>query len=109
MVTGSLIYFVATSHDGGHVNAARILAASRTYADGLRAQAAPVPATVSLQDLVDRGLLAEADVAGFAGLDLNVSLAVDETRPQEVLIRARLPDGQEVVALADGSVQQLRR
>ena len=45
------------------------------------------------------------DVNGFAGME--ITLSADEARPQEVLIRAHLADGHEIVALADGSVQQV--
>ena len=60
---------------------------------------------MSLRELIARKLLAEADVTGFTGMDVTVSLTTDESRPEEVLIRARMPDGREVVTLADGSVR----
>jgi len=91
------------------VNAPRIIAAAKAYADSLKTQGLPVPATVSLPDLISRKLLTEADVSGLAGLEVTVSLSVEEANPQLVLARARLPDGREIVALADGSVQQLAK
>jgi len=109
VVAVGVIYFSSPSHARRHelvrhVDAAKLLAAAKTYTDGLRAQNVPVPASVSLHELIARNLVTEADVSGFAGMDVTVSLPVDESRPQEVLIRARLADGREVVALADGSV-----
>ena len=107
IVVWSMYYFVSSSRDLGHVDAPKIFAAAKSYAAGLTAQGARIPASVSLKVLIDRGLLTEADVRGFAGLEVSVSLSANESRPQEVLVRARLPDGREIVALADGSVQQM--
>jgi hypothetical protein len=109
IVAGSIFYFATSSRHPGHVDAEKLIAAAKTYADGLKAQGSPVPESVSLKDLITRGLLTEADVSGFAGMEVTVSLNVNETRPQAVLARARLPDGQEIVALGDGSVQQVRK
>jgi hypothetical protein len=38
-----------------------------------------------------------------------VTLGVDPQNLRQVLMRARLPDGTEIVALNDGSVQQMGR
>ena len=109
IVAGSMIYFTSSSRHPEHVNAPRLLAAAKSYADDLKAQGLTVPALVSLQELISKKLLADSDVTGFAGMEVTVSLTADESRPQEVLIRARMPDGHEIVALADGSVQQLAK
>ena len=53
--------------------------------------------------------LLEADVSGFAGIKVSANLLADESRPQEILLRDRLPDGHEIVALGDGNVRQVRR
>ena len=42
-------------------------------------------------------------------MEVSVSTSVDENLPDSVVIRARQPDGTEMVLLADGSVQQRRR
>ena len=107
IVAGSMYYIVSSSRDLGHVDAPKIFTAAKRYAAGLTAQGVPIPESVSLEVLIDRGLLTEADVSGFAGLEVSVSLSANESQPQEVLVRARLPDGREIVALADGSVQQM--
>ncbi|HOY58299.1 MAG TPA: hypothetical protein PK640_09215 [Verrucomicrobiota bacterium] len=109
VVAVGVIYSSSPSHARRHelvrhVDAAKLLAAAKTCADGLRAQNAPVPASVSLRELIARNLVTEADVSGLADTEVTVSLTADESRPQEVLIRARMADGHEVVALADGSV-----
>jgi hypothetical protein len=106
LVVGSMIYFAPSTPHLEQVNAPRLLAAARTYADSLKAQGLPVPASVSLQELISLKLVTSSDVAGFAGLEVTISLTADGSRPQEVLVRVRIPDGHEIVALADGSVQQ---
>lgn len=90
------------------VNLARVLAASERYRAELEAAGQPVPDTVSLGALLERGWLRAEDIPGFAGLEVEVALRPDPARPQDVLMRARFPDGDELVALADGSVQRVK-
>jgi len=66
-------------------------------------------ASVSLRELIDGGYVAFGDVQAFDGMELTISLAADETRPQEILIRVRLPNGSVIAQLADGSIQQVTR
>ena len=91
------------------VSATRIFAAGQKYAHDLRAQGLPVPATVSLPDLLANGLLTRADVSDFADKEVTVSLTADKMHPNEILMRVRMQDGSQIVALADGSVQELPR
>lgn len=109
IVAGSWFYFASSSSQPGHVDGAKLLTAVNIYKADLKRQGIEVPASISLKDLLARRLLTEADVSGFAGIDVSLNLSADESRPQDVLMRARLPDGHEIVALGDGSVQQLRR
>jgi len=67
------------------------------------------PTTVALQDLLAKGLLTPADVSGFAGMDVTVSLTANEMHPTDILMRVRMQDGSQFVALTDGSVQELPR
>jgi hypothetical protein len=90
-------------------NGARLLAAVQQYRADLRARDQALPATVSLRELTNQGYLHAREVAAFAGLETTLALSADESRPHEVLMSARFPDGAELVALADGSVQTLRR
>ena len=103
---GSAIYFASSGRNQESINAPRLLEAAKSYADGLKAQGLTVPATVTLHELISRGLLTESDVKGFAGMEVIVSLKADESHPTEVLVRARMADGHEVVALTDGSVHE---
>jgi hypothetical protein len=109
IVSGSIVYFAFFIRNSGNVNGLRIVAAAKEYTASLEAKGLPIPKSVSLQELISRQLLSESDVSGFAGMAVTVNLAASEgeTRPQDVLIRARLSDGHEIAALADGSVQQL--
>jgi hypothetical protein len=89
------------------INGARLVAAARAYRQSLETQKQPVPAEVRVEELVNRGWLRAEDVRTFAGLDARISLAADASRPQEVLMRVRFPGGEEIVTLADGSVQRV--
>lgn len=91
------------------MNFGKVIAASQTYRRDLQAKGESVPAMVSLQELTNRGFLHATDVPGLAGLDVTIALKPEETRPQDVLVRVRLPSGDELVTLADGSVQQIGR
>jgi hypothetical protein len=105
LVTAWFIYDTFFGAPPGQVNAAKIMNAANAYAQGLKEQGKTVPAAVNLKELIAQGLLAPNDVSGFAGMDVTVSLVMDRSH-QDVLMRARLPDGQEIVAFTDGSVQQ---
>lgn len=90
-------------------NGARLFEAVQHYRADLLARESALPATVSLRELTNQGYLQAREVAAFAGLETTISLSASESRPHEVLMRARFPDGAELVALADGSVQTVRR
>jgi hypothetical protein len=100
----SLVYLASIDRRPGHVDAVKLLSAAQIYARDLKAKGVTVPPSVSLEELIARDLLRREDVSGFDGIEVTVSLTVDPSRPQDVLMRARLRDGHEVVALADGSV-----
>jgi hypothetical protein len=89
------------------VDGTRLITAARAYRQSLEAQGQPVPPMVRLEDLVRRGYLRPEDIQAFGGLRVTISLAADDTQPQEVLVCAQFPNGDEVVTLADGSVQRV--
>ena len=90
-------------------NATKIVAGLQEFSRAQVARGRTLPASVSLRELVDGGYIGAEDVRVFDGMDVTISLTADETRPQEILIRVRMPDGHVMSALADGSAQQLRR
>src|SRR5262249_55665590 len=87
----------------------KIVAAVQAFSRDQPAHGRALPASVSLRELVKGGYVAADDVRAFDGMDVTISLTADETRPQEILIRVRLPDGSVIAALGDGSAQQLPR
>jgi len=88
-------------------DAPKLISAMQAFSRDLTARGQRRPATVSLRELVSGGYIAASDVRAFDGMDVTISLTADETRPQEILIRVRLPDGSVTALLADGSVQGL--
>jgi len=102
-------YFPFPRPAPSQMNALKIFAAAQTYSHDLRAQGLPVPATVALQDLLAKGLLTPADVSGFAGLEVTVPSTANDMNPNAILMQVRTQDGSQIVALADGSVQELPR
>jgi hypothetical protein len=67
-------------------------------------QGEPLPSTVSLRELVSRGYISSNSVHVFEDTKTTIWLTVNETKPQQVLMSARLPDGSVSAVLADGSV-----
>jgi len=68
-----------------------------------------LPATVTAQDLVEGGYLSGADAHDVADKNITFYPTTDETNPAAILVRVKMPDGSQVVALADGSVQTLAK
>ncbi len=102
----AVILILASSREGT-VDAPKIFAAAQSYTRELREQGLFIPPTVTLQELIDRKLLNPSDVSGFVGAEVLISLTLNPNDPQAVLMRVRFPDGQEIVTMADGSVQSL--
>jgi len=90
-------------------DAPKLIAAMQAFSRDLTARGQPLPSTVSLRELVSGGYVAASDVRAFDGMDVTISLTADESHPQEILMRIRLPDGSVTALMADGSVQGLRQ
>lgn len=90
-------------------DAPRLASAMQAFSKDLTSRGQPLPATVSLRELIRGGYIAASDVRAFEGMDVTISLKANETKPQEILMRVRLPDGSVTALLADGSVQGLRQ
>ena len=89
--------------------ATKIVPAGRAYAKLLKSEGAPIPAFVNVKELVARGLLGADDLKGLARTEVSVSTSAVDDGSRRVLIRARQPDGTELVLLADGSVHEKTR
>lgn len=107
VAVASLVYLGYSGRSTAQVNSLKLLAASRAYAESFRSRGMTVPATVDVKELISRGLVTEADVSGFAGMEVTINLLADNSDPKSVLILARLPDGREFVTLTDGSVHPI--
>ena len=105
LVVIAAVLLVFAFSQPGTVDAAKIFSAAQAYTRDLQRQGISVPPTVQLKELIDRKLLKPEDVSGFAGAEVTVSLTADPNDPRAVLIRARFPDGQEIVMLTDGTVR----
>ncbi len=87
------------------VNAVRVVAASQAYARDLRARGQLPPPTVGLQDLVKLDYIPVKDVEALDGVEVQVSLYARPGNPSDILLWAKLPDGEAFVVFADGNVQ----
>lgn len=109
MAAVALIHFSATDTGPAQREYMVVMEAARLHGQDLRARGLPVPASVTLKELLQKGLVREELVSGLSALDVTVSLATDEIDPAGVLMRVRFPDGSEIVAMGDGSVHQRNR
>ena len=92
------------------VNVDKLMGAVRTCIRDQKAKGGPLSESVSLHELLAGGYLQTNDVRAFDGIDLalNIHLFTDaETYPNTVLEEAKMPDGNFVLLLGDGSVQQM--
>jgi hypothetical protein len=110
MVVGGLIY-LATPGEAppAKIDGPKIVAAASAYTRGLIAHKQHIPKTVSLNVLLAGGYLKPADVAPFQGMEATLSLVSDVSNPDYVLMRVHMPDGSDIVLLADGSAKQVPR
>jgi len=110
MVVAGFIYYRSSNESTPEkVNGLRFVAAARGYTRMLVASKQPIPATVSLNELLARGFLKPADVAPFQGLQTEIILTSDASNPRAALMRVHLSDGTDLVLFNDGSTQQVRR
>jgi hypothetical protein len=90
-------------------NLPKVILAAQTYSQDQVAHGQPLPASVSLRDLVASRYVSAEDVRAFDGMDVTVYPMTNDTDPNSILIRVRMPDGTQIAAMGDGSIQQLPR
>jgi hypothetical protein len=90
-------------------NAPKLISALQAFSRDQAAAGRRLPPEVSVDDLLRGGYLTTNDVRAFEGMEVTFSTQADESHPQMILARARMPDGQFICALADGSVQGVSR
>jgi hypothetical protein len=101
------IYVSSQDNSSDTLNPARIVAALSSYRQELQATGKPLPESVTLDDLIRRGLLRQEEVMGFDGMKVTIPLtSADESQPQANLLEVTHPDGTKTVVQGDGSVQQ---
>lgn len=107
VVVGALVFF-APARPPARLDVVKLREAIQAFTRDRQASGRPVPDAVSLRELIAAGPLRAEDVEAFQGMEVTVALKADERQPQLVLVRAKLPDGHEMVVLNDGSVQTVR-
>jgi hypothetical protein len=90
-------------------NAPKLASALQAFSRDQEAAGRRLPPEISLQDLLRGGYLTTNDVRAFEGVEVTLSTQADESHPQMILARARMPDGQLICLLADGSIQGMSR
>ena len=90
-------------------NAPKLISALQAFSRDQAAAGRRLPPEVSMDDLLRGGYLTTNDVRAFEGMEVTFRTEADESHPQMILARARMPDGQFICALADGSVQGVSR
>jgi hypothetical protein len=105
----STFFFIVSKSKKGHFNVEKLTAAIHSYSLDAKEHNSNLPSSISLQELITKGFLNHEDVSAFDGMQVTVYLTVNDTTPQAILIRAQLSDGSKIVALADGSVQQVAK
>jgi len=87
----------------------RVDSAVEAFVRAQKGQSRPIPATVSLRELVAGNFLHADEAVPFGGMDVTFTVGVEETRPQQILARMPLRSGAVAVVLADGSIAQVTR
>jgi hypothetical protein len=87
----------------------KLAAAVKAYAQDQRSRHQPVPAAVTVRQLITGGYISSNDVRAFDGMDVTIYPTALDRDPSSILIRVRLPDGEQIAALADGSIQSVPR
>jgi len=103
------MWIVATRPSGETqqtVNGERLANALARYSRDIAKQGQGIPVSVTLETLLQAGYLTAEDVKPFGEAKVIFYATADTSKPQSILIEARMPDGSVQVVLADGSVQQ---
>jgi len=85
----------------------KLAAVEQSYVRDHVSRGQPLPAALTLRDLVSGGYISTDEVRSLDGADVTFYPTVTDATPQAILVRVRMPDGVEMAAMADGSVQQL--
>lgn len=89
-------------------SAPKLVAAAQAFSRDQKARGQPLPASVSLRELVNGGYITTNDFREFEGMDVTFSLASD-VDPQAILIHVRMSDGTKIDVMADASIRFLEK
>ena len=101
-----LILFEARPWPTPLINGERLANAMARYTKDLHSRGEALPRTITLDTLVGQGYLSPEDTKPLQGVELVFHTDAVDTNPQMLLVEARMPDGQMLAVLVDGSVQQ---
>lgn len=87
----------------------KLASAVQSYSRDQISHGQPVPSSVTLRDLATSGYISAESVRDFGGLDVTLYPTTNDADPQSILIRVRMPDGNQIAAMGDGSIQQLTK
>ena len=107
MAVAAAVYLSMSSKESvGRFNGAALVAAARAYTRDLQGRKQPVPDSVSLEELVALHFLQPADIEAFRGMKATILLKAEQSGPNYVLMKVRMPDGTDIELLGDGSVRE---
>jgi hypothetical protein len=91
------------------VAAKKMLAAMDNYLRDHNSRGQPLPASMTVQDLVSSGYLSTNDVQALGGMDATFYPTANYHDPKAVLARWLMPDGTQMTFFANGTVQKSPR
>ncbi len=107
IILGSMVYW--QKKQPAFESAPKLVFAVQAYSRDRKALGQPLPATVTLRELISGGYVAAGDVRAFDGAEVTISTSIGPPTPTDVLMQVRLPDGSVTALMGDGSVQTLPR
>ena len=106
---GAWVYFQVIASSTTHLDQAaamRIIGAAEKYTRDLHAKQKPIPAEVSLKQLVDLYYLKPQDADAFRDMDVTLGLTTTNSDSAAVVMRVHFHDGgSDIQLLEDGTPQ----
>jgi hypothetical protein len=85
----------------------KLAVAEQSYVHDHVSRGQPLPASLTLRDLVSSGYISADEIRSLGEADVTFYPTVTGADPAAILVRMRLPDGGQIAAFTDGSVAQL--
>jgi len=87
----------------------KIIAAVKSYSRDHISRGQPLPASLTFQELISSGYISTNDAHNIGVADATFYPTTSNRDPKAVLVRVRMLDGSQIIALTDGSIQKLPR